>query len=114
MGAYFTGKYLGHTPLSAASPNKTQEGLIGGVLTSLVVTFVVVGLIGISPVGDEISQAFIFALLCALVAPLGDLCESFIKRDLGIKDMGSDAARATAVCWTASTRCCSCCRSPTS
>lgn len=89
VGAYFVGKYLGRTPLSAASPNKTQEGLIGGVLTSLVVTFVVVGLFGISPVGDQISQAFIFALLCALIAPLGDLCESFIKRDLGIKDMGS-------------------------
>lgn len=89
VGAYFTGKYLGHTPLSAASPNKTQEGLVGGVLTSLVVTFVVVGVIGIAPIGDKIAQAFIFALLCALVAPLGDLCESFIKRDLGIKDMGS-------------------------
>ena len=89
VGAYFTGKYLGRTPLSAASPNKTQEGLVGGVLSSLVVTFVAVGLIGISPVGDKIAQAFIFALLCALVAPLGDLCESFIKRDLGIKDMGS-------------------------
>jgi phosphatidate cytidylyltransferase len=89
VGAYFVGKYLGRTPLSAASPNKTQEGLIGGVLSSLVVTFVIVGLIGISPVGDRIGQAFIFALLCALVAPLGDLCESFIKRDLGIKDMGS-------------------------
>ena len=89
VGAYFTGKYLGHTPLSAASPNKTQEGLIGGVLASLVVTFVVVGLFGISPIGDQISQAFIFALLCAVVAPMGDLCESFIKRDLGIKDMGT-------------------------
>jgi phosphatidate cytidylyltransferase len=89
VGAYFVGKYLGRTPLSAASPNKTQEGLIGGVLSSLVVTFVIVGLVGISPVGDRIGQAFIFALLCALVAPLGDLCESFIKRDLGIKDMGS-------------------------
>ena len=56
---------------------------------SLVVTFVVVGLVGIAPIGDRSAQAFIFALLCALVAPLGDLCESFIKRDLGIKDMGS-------------------------
>jgi len=89
VGAYFTGKYLGRTPLSAASPNKTQEGLIGGVLASLVITFVIVGLFGISPVGDQISQAFIFALLCAVVAPMGDLCESFIKRDLGIKDMGT-------------------------
>ncbi len=32
VGAYFVGKYLGRTPLSATSPNKTQEGLAGGVL----------------------------------------------------------------------------------
>lgn len=89
VGAYFIGKYAGRTPLSAASPNKTQEGLIGGVLCSLVATFVVVGVVGIQPIGDSLAQAFVFALLCALVAPLGDLCESFIKRDLGIKDMGT-------------------------
>ncbi len=89
VGAYFTGKYLGRTPLSAVSPNKTQEGLAGGVIVSIVVTFVLVGLMGISPIGDDLARAFIFAVLCALVAPLGDLCESFIKRDLGIKDMGS-------------------------
>lgn len=89
VGAYFIGKYAGRTPLSAASPNKTQEGLIGGVICALLVSFVVVGLVGIAPIGDSIAQAFIFALLCSLVAPLGDLCESFIKRDLGIKDMGS-------------------------
>ena len=89
VGAYFIGRYVGRTPLSAASPNKTQEGLIGGVVSSLFVTFILVGVIGIAPVGDEMAQAFVFALLCALAAPLGDLCESFVKRDLDIKDMGS-------------------------
>ena len=89
IGAYFVGRYLGRTPLSAASPNKTQEGMAGGVLTSLAVTVVVVGIVGIDPIGSDLAQTFVFALLCALVAPLGDLVESFVKRDLGIKDMGS-------------------------
>lgn len=89
VGAYFIGRFYGRTALSAASPNKTLEGLAGGVITALVLTVVVVGFFGIAPVGEELPQTFIFALLCACVAPLGDLCESFIKRDLGIKDMGA-------------------------
>jgi phosphatidate cytidylyltransferase len=89
VGAYFSGRFFGRTPLSAASPNKTQEGLAGGVLTSLAVTVVVVGIVGIDPIGADLAQTFIFALLCAMAAPLGDLVESFVKRDLAIKDMGS-------------------------
>jgi len=89
VGAYFVGKYMGSTPLSAASPNKTQEGLIGGVLCALVVTVVIIGFGGVSPIGDSIPRTIVFAVLCALVAPLGDLCESFVKRDLKVKDMGS-------------------------
>lgn len=89
IGGYFIGRYLGKTPLSAASPNKTQEGLAGGVLVSVIVTVVVIGFGGIAPIGSDLARTFIFALVCALVAPLGDLTESVIKRDLAIKDMGT-------------------------
>ncbi len=89
VGAYFIGRQFGSTPLSAASPNKTQEGFIGGVLTAMVVTVVVVGVFKIDPIGESLSRTVVFAVLCSLVAPLGDLCESAIKRDLNVKDMGS-------------------------
>jgi len=89
VGGYFVGKYMGRTPMSSVSPNKTQEGLIGGFVSSLVAVIVIVGFFGISPIGGSFPRVFIFALMCALVAPLGDLCESFIKRDLGLKDMGT-------------------------
>lgn len=89
VGAYFIGRQFGSTPLSAASPNKTQEGFFGGVLSAMLATFVIVGLFKIHPIGESLSRTVVFAVLCSLVAPLGDLCESAIKRDLKVKDMGS-------------------------
>lgn len=89
VGAYFSGRYLGKTPLSAASPNKTYEGLAGGVLAGIFVPLVVVGFFHLRPVGDSIAQTIVFAALCSMVAPLGDLCQSAVKRDLGVKDMGA-------------------------
>ena len=93
VGAFFAGRSIGRTPLTAVSPNKTVEGLIGGAVTSAVAAIVVFGLVQFGePWGTaEIGFLSVVALgvLGAIVAPLGDLGESLLKRDLGIKDMGS-------------------------
>ena len=88
VGAFFGGKFLGHTPLSAASPNKTREGLIAGVALAVFLPLVIMKVPGIAPLGNEIKKTFAFCLFCAAVAPFGDLCQSAIKRDLEVKDMG--------------------------
>jgi len=57
-------------------------------LISLMTVFIVVGLFGIAPF-DSPGAALKIGFVAAMAAPLGDLCESLVKRDLGIKDMGS-------------------------
>tara|TARA_Y100000590_G_scaffold448402_1_gene584988 strand:- start:229 stop:1065 length:837 start_codon:yes stop_codon:yes gene_type:complete len=89
-GGLFIGRMFGSSPLSAVSPNKTMEGLIGGMAVAFGVAVLVVG--RITPFGQhpgDLGTAFVLGIVVALAAPLGDLCESMIKRDLGIKDMGS-------------------------
>ena len=84
---YLVGKKFGRTPLSPqVSPGKTLEGLVGGMVASIVVSVLVVS--HIHPWGG-IGHSFLLGLTVAVVAPLGDLCESMIKRDLRIKDFGS-------------------------
>jgi phosphatidate cytidylyltransferase len=87
VGALFVGRSAGSRPLSAASPNKTIEGLAGGMVLA-VVAAVVYAAVGVTPF-DTWQEGLKLGLLVALVAPLGDLAESIVKRDLGIKDMGS-------------------------
>lgn len=91
VGAYAIGRMIGHTPLSSASPSKTVEGLIGGFAAALFIPFLILMFIGggIHPIGTEFARAFPFCLFCAIAAPAGDLCESAIKRDLDVKDMGT-------------------------
>lgn len=89
VGAYFIGKQFGRTPLSATSPNKTQEGLFGGVAVAVVLPFLILWVWDWDPVGVDAKTTIGFTLICALMAPVGDLCESALKRDLGVKDMGS-------------------------
>ncbi len=86
IGGYFVGRSTGRSPLSAASPNKTVEGLAGGVIAAITVALIYGFLSGpFNSLGDGL----MLGLTVAVAAPLGDLCQSMIKRDLGIKDMGS-------------------------
>ena len=93
VGAFFAGRSIGRTPLAAASPNKTVEGLVGGAIACLIAAVVVFGVLEVDPFGDTVRggffDAFMLGIVGAIAAPLGDLSESLIKRDLGIKDMGS-------------------------
>lgn len=96
IGAYVAGSQFGGRPLAPEiSPNKTVEGLIGGVFTSVIVTMLFIGYLpGAHPFAGadayfDRGDLFLFALVLSLVAPLGDLAESMIKRDLGIKDTSS-------------------------
>jgi len=90
VGAFFVGRSLGTRPMSTASPNKTFEGLAGGWIVCVLVAVVIVGFIAPWS-NDSVSLAdkLLFGLIAALAATLGDLCESVIKRDLGVKDMGT-------------------------
>lgn len=67
------------------SPHKTWEGLIGGTVFAVLASAAITG--QVHPFTP--AKAAILGLVAAVVAPVGDLCESLIKRDLGLKDMGS-------------------------
>ena len=85
VGALVIGGWLGSRPLAPKiSPNKTWEGLFGGAVFSILFSTVVVG--SIHP--WSASNAALLGVVVAVVAPIGDLCESLLKRDLGLKDMG--------------------------
>ncbi|MDQ6798385.1 MAG: phosphatidate cytidylyltransferase [Actinomycetota bacterium] len=84
-GAFFAGRIAGHTPLAPSiSPGKTVEGMIGACAATLVAGMVV-GQIG----PWDLKRGILLALVVMIAAPLGDLCESMLKRDLGVKDMGA-------------------------
>ncbi len=85
VGSLLVGSAWGRHPMAPLiSPNKTWEGFIGGALAAIVVAVVVVHFIH----PWTISKALVLGVVVAVVAPLGDLSQSMIKRQLGLKDMG--------------------------
>jgi phosphatidate cytidylyltransferase len=86
IGGYAIGSRFGrHSLVPSVSPNKTWEGLIGGCALAVVASVAITS--RIHP--WHITTALGLGLIVAVVAPCGDLVESMIKRDLGVKDMGS-------------------------
>lgn len=83
-GAYIFGKLFGKNKLAPkVSPGKTWEGLIGGLMTSALISW----LFGrYAPLDIDVRILLICSVIAALASVLGDLTESMFKREAGIKD----------------------------
>lgn len=91
-GAYFAGRHLGGKIFSRKlapriSPNKTIEGLIGGLLLALLVAIAGALLIGAKP--GQLPAIGAVALATVLFSVVGDLFESLLKRHVDVKDSGN-------------------------
>lgn len=83
IGAYFVGKSIGKTKFCSTSPNKTIEGVIGGV----VVASILGSIFSISTYNFWL--AMIISLIVAVASVFGDLFESYLKREANVKDSGN-------------------------
>ena len=84
--AYATGATIGRRPIAPqVSPNKSWEGAIGATVACLLAGAFLL------PLWEPwtLASGLVLAALTCVVAPLGDLSESMLKRDLAVKDMGS-------------------------
>lgn len=84
--AYMLGKLFGNHKLAPkVSPGKTWEGLFGGLITSAVIGWLFARYV---PLNIAPETLLIYSVLTLLAAVLGDLVESMLKREAGIKDSG--------------------------
>jgi phosphatidate cytidylyltransferase len=89
IAAYAAGRLIGRRKLAEQiSPAKTVEGLIAGLFVGTAIVFFT---LYHQPQGDPLTplHAFELGVAVAVAAPAGDLFESYLKRDAGIKDSGS-------------------------
>ena len=83
IGAYAVGKSIGKTPFCETSPNKTMEGVVGGVVVATVG-----GMFFGLPIVD-LGISFLISFFVAVSSIFGDLFESSLKRKAGVKDSGN-------------------------
>jgi phosphatidate cytidylyltransferase len=89
-GAFFVGTYFGkHKLIPEVSPNKTVEGAIGGAL-SCVLVVTLYGMLVYNKISTQnpIWQYIVMGATCGIIAQIGDLAASCLKRYCGIKDFG--------------------------
>lgn len=85
--AYLVGSKIGkHKLAPKISPNKSWEGFVAGIITSMVVWCAMVLVPGVD---ISVPMALLFGMICGLMSVLGDLAESRIKRNTGVKDSGT-------------------------
>ncbi|MDH6237476.1 phosphatidate cytidylyltransferase [Cryobacterium sp. CG_9.6] len=85
-GAYVSGLNFGKHPMAPSiSPKKTWEGFIGAALSCIIAGV----LLGLFMLDQPWWFGLIFGIVIVVTATFGDLAESLVKRDLGIKDMSS-------------------------
>ena len=89
--AFFAGKVLGRNKIfPIISPNKTLEGTIGGVVSSVVINSMMITLIFQNSLKTlDVIMLSLMIFICAVAAVLGDLLISSIKRQANLKDTGS-------------------------
>lgn len=82
--ALFSGKFFGKNKLAPfISPKKTWEGAIGGLISAIAVS---IAFTQFSPISMTLSQGVVLGALLGCLAQVGDLAESLLKRDVGVKD----------------------------
>lgn len=87
MGAYFVGSTLGrHKLCPEISPKKTAEGAVGGILSSIVVSLILVFTFSVT---EKLLAALLLTVPFCILGMIGDLFASAIKRTAGIKDYGN-------------------------
>jgi len=88
IGGLAVGTVAGRSQIAPdVSPNKTVEGTLGGLVLCVVVGLIVGRASGVW--GSSLGNGFLLGLAVGVTAPIGDLSQSLIKRDLGVKDMGT-------------------------
>ena len=86
-GCYYFGTKFGkHKLAPVISPNKTIEGSIGGAVSAVIGALVIGAVINACFAEVHWYVSVIIGLICTIFAQIGDLCESAIKRRLGLKD----------------------------